>query len=185
MNLCPYHCSRLPASLEKGRFLLLVEAKVSAAELINRMTTKGQLEIDKKYWLLTASTELGVEHKVVFLNGGEDTKQWIRSGGESVIASERLVWNYLRETGISVIYRESFSQQWVSDASKKIAVLEEDREKDRSKLTALEDDREKSRYKITALEEDREKLNTKVSKLEDEMDDIRALLQKGLGPRAE
>lgn len=171
MNLCPYHCSRLPASFEKGCFLLLVEAKVSAAELINRMTSKGQLEIDKKYWLLTASTEFGVEHKVVFLNGGEDTKQWIRSGGESVIASERLVWNYLRETGISVIYRESFSQQWVSDASKKIAVLEDDREKDR--------------YKITALEEDREKLNTKVSKLEDEMDDIRALLQKGLGPRAE
>ena len=70
--------------------LFLVEAKVSKSEFIERIKLKGveTYTVDNNYSLLLEPSTI-FEHKVLFVNGGEDSKAWVMHGGDSPKKSER------------------------------------------------------------------------------------------------
>ena len=80
-------------------------------------------EANKEYWIFE-DTGFPYCHKVLFVNGGEDSKNWVMKGGEFPDASARNVWNALADSNVSIFYRESFSQEWVIQATQKLNELE-------------------------------------------------------------
>ena len=123
LQLCPYSHPRHSMGSNAVK-LFLVEAKVSKSEFIERIKMKGTetYTVDNNYWLLLEPLTI-FEHKVLFVNGGEDSKAWVMHGGDSPKKSERDAWHALKERNVSLFYCESFSQEWVSDVSGKLIKL--------------------------------------------------------------
>ena len=120
LQLCPYSHPRYSMGSNAVQ-LFLVEAKVSKSEFIERIKLKGveTYTVDINYWLLLEPSTI-FEHRVLFVNGGEDSKAWVMHGGDSPKKSERDAWHALKERNVSLFYCESFSQEWVSDVSGKL-----------------------------------------------------------------
>ena len=123
-ELCPFSHARF--AFESDAALFLVEVKASSPEFIEkiRMASKKSSKddgyvVDEDYWLLLDSST-SFEHKVLFVNGGEASKNWVMNGGtkhSSTKTSERVAWDALAAKNVSLFYCESFSQEWVSDVS--------------------------------------------------------------------
>ena len=124
LQLCPYSHPRYSSMGSNAVQLFLVEAKVSKSEFIERIKMKGveTYTVDNNYWLLLEPLTI-FEHKVLFVNGGEDSKAWVMHGGDSSKKSERDAWHALKERNISLFYCESFSQEWVTGVSGKLINL--------------------------------------------------------------
>jgi hypothetical protein len=119
-KLCPYHQIRREFSDEH---ILIVEAKASFKTAVRRMS-KTDKE-DSYYSLLNKATASRLSHKVLFINGGEDSKNWVLNGRmASGIDGE--IWTKLEEAGISLFYRESFCQDWVVSMTKEITEMKRD-----------------------------------------------------------
>ena len=75
---------------------------------------EGKKSVKKApYWLLQP---LHI-HKVVFLNGGQRSKNFILSGGDSSNKEEREAWHTLRQAKVSLFYKQSFTLEWTTDLS--------------------------------------------------------------------
>ena len=119
LQLCPYSHPRYSMGSNAVQ-LFLVEAKVSKSEFIERIKLKGveTYTVDINYWLLLEPSTI-FEHRVLFVNGGEDSKAWVMHGGDSPMKSERDAWHVCAKRE-ECLYCESFSQEWVSDVSGKL-----------------------------------------------------------------
>ena len=120
--LCPYHIDRKPQHNIQTKHILAIEAKVSYSETITKMTKDNS--INTSYWLFN-TTDSGILHNVLFVNGGSKSKEWVMNGGSSTIFTEKLLWNALKNNNISLFYRESFSNEWVIDLTTRVDCLEE------------------------------------------------------------
>jgi hypothetical protein len=135
--LCPHGKIRLPNFRPNQAYLFLIEAKVSMNVLIKSLVKNSEKAsnfavssshnclIDEKNWLLQPSLTQH-EHKVVFVNGGEESKNWVVNGQNSLIFSEKLVWEKLAQNNVSVFYCESFSQEWVINVTKNLKIVNEE-----------------------------------------------------------
>ena len=122
-TLCPYCSIREPFhAADVQHHILVCEAKTSYKEAVRKMSTSKH-EANKEYWIFE-DTGFPYCHKVLFVNGGEDSKNWVMNGGKFPDASARNVWNALADSNVSIFYRESFSQEWVIQATQKLNELE-------------------------------------------------------------
>lgn len=119
IEMCSFNQLRKNESLSEH--ILVIEAKVSHNEAINKMMKHD--EVDNMYWLLRNSNTT-LSHNVLFINGGEKSKEWVMNGGSSNIRSEKLVWDALASANVSLFYRASLSQEWVIDLTNRIEKLE-------------------------------------------------------------
>ena len=130
-TLCPFSKTRFTFNTSPALFL--VEVKASSTEFIEKIKKKKTSSMksanenegyvaDEDYWLLLDSST-SFEHKILFVNGGEESKNWVMNGGSSTKESERVAWIALEAQNVSLFYCESFSQEWVSDVSGNLVVL--------------------------------------------------------------
>jgi hypothetical protein len=134
ITMCPVHCINDDSLLAPAPFkILAVEVKSSIATLLSKISevekaAKKSADRQKQdgedvqgkhkplpYWLLQSVAE--PLHKVVFVNGGQRSKNFILRGGESDNEEERKVWHMLREAKVSLFYKQSFTQEWTTDLS--------------------------------------------------------------------
>lgn len=160
--MCPIHCINDDSLVAPAAFkILAVEVKSSAATLLSKISevdkaAKEAADSQKQdgedvlgmqkslhYWLLQDVAE--PLHKVVFINGGQRSKHFVLHGGESHNDEERRVWHMLRDAKVSLFYKQSFTQEWITDLSNAI-------ERHASKIANLEalvpsllDDKEKEK----------------------------------------
>lgn len=134
--LCPVHCINDGSLTTPAPFkVLAVEVKSSIATLLSKISevekaaTKKSAKRQKQdgedevqgeqkplpYWLLQNVAE--PLHKIVFINGGQRSKNFILSGGESSNDEERKAWHMLREAKVSLFYKQSFTLEWTTDLS--------------------------------------------------------------------
>lgn len=135
--LCPVHCINEDSLLTPAPYkILAVEVKSSIAALlskisevekaaakkaaVSRQKQDGEDEVQGEqtplpYWLLQNVAE--PLHKIVFINGGQRSKIFILSGGESSNDEERKAWHMLREAKVSVFNKQSFTLEWTTDLS--------------------------------------------------------------------
>ncbi len=138
--------------ISSNNHILVCEAKVSSTEAINKMCDKGVVKSD--YWIFENSGFHSVN--VLFVNGGEASKKWVRYGGNSSKASAKAVWDELDRCKVSIFYLESFSYEWVTDTTKALERLNEE----------LKDERETSKAEWEAA-------NTAIERLNEELKDER------------
>ena len=67
------------------------------------------------WWLLQTLPE--PLHKVLFLNGGQRSKNFILNGGNSTNTDESEAWQELRKAKVSIFYKQSFTLEWTTDLS--------------------------------------------------------------------
>ena len=67
------------------------------------------------WWLLQPLPE--PLHKVLFLNGGQRSKNFILNGGNSTNTNESEAWHELRKAKVSMFYKQSFTLEWTTDLS--------------------------------------------------------------------
>ena len=134
ITMCPVHCINDESLITPAPFkILAVEVKSSIATLlskINEVEKAAKKSADRQrqneedvqgkqkslpYWLLQSLAE--PLHKVVFINGGQRSKNFILRGGELRNDEERKVWHMLREAKVSLFYKQSFTQEWTTDLS--------------------------------------------------------------------
>jgi hypothetical protein len=134
--LCPVHCINDDSLLTPAPFkILAVEVKSSIATLLSKISEvekaaakksakrqkqDGEDEVQGEqkplpYWLLQNVAE--PLHKIVFINGGQRSKNFILRGGESSNDEERKAWHMLREAKVSLFYKQSFTLEWTTDLS--------------------------------------------------------------------
>lgn len=113
MFLCPEH-NVDPRLKEAEDHILICEAKSSSKEAIKSLSTSSH-DVNLDHWLFKSCSKL--VHKVLFVNGGEDSKEWVLRGHQSTNRSDRNVWNALAAANASIFYRESFTQEWVIQMS--------------------------------------------------------------------
>lgn len=137
---CPYNHIH---PISSNDHILVCEAKVSSTEAIKKMYKKGAVKSD--YWIFDNS--FPISFNVLFVNGGEESKEWVANGGNSSNASAKAVWDELNRCKVSIFYRESFSHEWVTDTSKALECLSQ-------KVTELKDELETSKTAIERLNEE-------------------------------
>lgn len=93
--------------------------------------------VDEDYWLLLESST-SFEHKILFVNGGVESKNWVMNGGSSTELSERVAWMALEAKNVSLFYCESFSQEWVLDMSGNLMRLKTQNEEIKKELCDLQ-----------------------------------------------
>ena len=134
--LCPVHCINDDSLLAPAPYkILAVEVKSSIATLLSKISEvekaaakksakrqkqDGEDEVQGEqkplpYWLLQNVAE--PLHKIVFINGGQRSKNFILRGGESSNDEERKAWHMLREAKVSLFYKQSFTLEWTTDLS--------------------------------------------------------------------
>ena len=112
---CPVHVVSGDAFTDKTERVLIVEVKATAATLVQKVLSFK----DDDYWIFRSfGRSAGLLSKAIFVNGGEASKQFVLHGGDkSSNIEDRKVWNEIRKAGISLFYKESFTQEWISDLS--------------------------------------------------------------------
>jgi len=116
-QLCPIHCINDDKLLDPSTStILLAEVKATAGTLISKIE-----EAEKKgkiYYILQDTSP--VVHKALFLNGGQDSKNFILHGEFSTNEREKAVWHKLKAANVSLFYKQSFTQEWITDLTSMI-----------------------------------------------------------------
>lgn len=156
--MCPIHCINDDSLVAPAAFkILAVEVKSSVATLLSKIR-----EVDKAadrlkqdledvlgmqkslpYWLLQDVAE--PLHKVVFINGGQRSKNFVLHGGESFNDEERRVWHMLLDAKVSLFYKQSFTQEWITDLSNAVEHQGATIERLEALVQSLLDDKEKKK----------------------------------------
>jgi len=111
--MCPVHMINDDRLNESGPKVLIVEVKATAGALVQKFTDFKKK--DKLYWLLRDTGTADFVSKIVFVNGGEASKQFVLYGDKSKSSDDRYVWKTLKKEGVSIFYKQSFTQEWVVD----------------------------------------------------------------------
>lgn len=162
LTLCPVHTVD-PRLKEAEDHILVCETKASSKEAIKSLSASSH-DANLDHWLFEPGCKLA--HKVLFVNGGEDSKEWVLRGSQSTNRSDRNVWNALVAANVSIFYRESFTQEWVIQMSKSLEATNVKLGATEAKLEATEVRLEATNVK---LEETKTSLSHKISELENQM----------------
>jgi len=175
-QLCPTHSIHDETFLQMpGMRMMLVEAKATAATMLSSLNVsiRSTEKTDKGvHWLLEEQPpgSESLQHKVLFLNGGQDSKNFIINGGSSAIESERLTWQALKKAKVCVFYKQSFTLEWISDFSaasekqaQKLTHQESELSQQAQKLTHQESELSQQAYELDQLKKIVEELKKKLS----------------------
>lgn len=123
ISTCPTHCINDDQLCAPAPFKIVVlEVKSTVVTLLSTLKEfkdKGRKQNLKDapslWWLLQTLPE--PLHKVLFLNGGQRSKNFILNGGNSTNTDESEAWHELRKAKVSIFYKQSFTLEWTTDLS--------------------------------------------------------------------
>ena len=124
ISTCPTHCINDDQLCAPAPFKIVVlEVKSTVVTLLSTLKEfkdkgrKQNLKDDAPslWWLLQTLPE--PLHKVLFLNGGQRSKNFILNGGNSTNTDESEAWHELRKAKVSIFYKQSFTLEWTTDLS--------------------------------------------------------------------
>jgi hypothetical protein len=137
-TICNIHCINDDQLLAQTPFkILVVDEKSSVATLLskigedekaagmiiapNEVEPNGHSEEQSPpYWILQSVAEPA--HKVVFISGGQRSKNFILRGDVSSNDEERKAWHMLREAKVSLFYKQPSMQQWITEISNAVQI---------------------------------------------------------------
>lgn len=157
LNECPIHYIPSTVTIPSSKHSLVIEAKLTSKTLIKYFE---ELKRDsKKQWCLEQKPFLDGIVKVILINGGEESIDFIKNRFECKEGTSTYgLWKLIDDAQICVFFYPSISLEWFQDLNKKM-------NEDRKKIAKLEEDNKK----IAKLEEDNKKI-------EEELAEIKKLL---------